>query len=212
MASHIGSPTQNFVPLKEVRDGFVILKDGTLLSILITSSINFALKSSEEQQAILFQFQNFLNSLDFSIQFFIESRRFDIKPYIALLEDRNKENVSDLMKIQIQEYMNFIKNFTDSTNIMTKSFFVVVPYSSTLVSKGNRFAFLHRKNKEEEEKVEMENFQENRQQAEERVSIVEQGLQRCGVRTIQLGTDEVTELFYKLFNPGETDKHIVLNK
>src|SRR5579872_3485765 len=128
--------SQDFVPIKEVREGIVILKDGGLRSILLASSLNFSLKSEDERNAILFQFQDFLNSLDFSIQIFIQSRRLDIRPYIALLEERYKEQVNDLMKIQTQEYIEFIKNFTESTNIMTKSFFVVVPYSPAIITGG----------------------------------------------------------------------------
>ena len=100
-----------------------------MVSILMASSLNFALKSADEQTAILSQFSNFLNSLDFSVQFFIESRELDIRPYIALLEARYEKQVNDLMKIQTREYIEFIKNFTKNENIMTKNFFVVIPYS-----------------------------------------------------------------------------------
>ncbi len=122
-------PAQDFVPIKEIRDGIMVLKDGSMRSILLASSLNFALKSADEQQSIIFQFQNFLNSLNFSIQIFVQSRRLDIRPYIALLEERLKEQVGDLMKMQTKEYIGFIKSFTESTNIMSKSFFVVVPYT-----------------------------------------------------------------------------------
>ena len=128
-------PTQEFVPIKEVRDGIVVLKDGSYRAILLVSSINFALKGAGEQQAIIGQFQNFLNSLDFSVQIFIQSRRLDIRPYIALLEERVKEQTNDLMKIQIREYIGFIKNFTENTNIMSKSFFVTIPYSPAMLNK-----------------------------------------------------------------------------
>ncbi len=123
--------TQEFVPIDDVRDGIVILKDGGMRGVLMASSINFSLKSEDEKQAILFQFQDFLNSLDFSIQIIVESRRLDIRPYIALLETRYKEQTNELMKIQIEQYINFIKNFTESTNIMTKNFFIVVPYDAS---------------------------------------------------------------------------------
>src|SRR3989344_8776359 len=120
-------PTQEFVPIKEVRDGIVVLKDESMRAVLMASSMNFALKSAENQNAIIVQFQDFLNSLDFSIQIYVSSRRLDIRPYIALLEERYKEQVSELMKVQTREYVGFIKNFTETTNIMTKTFFVVVP-------------------------------------------------------------------------------------
>ena len=100
--------TQEFVPIKEIRQGIVVLKDGSLRAIVMCSSLNFALKSTDEQQSIMFQFQNFLNTLDFSIQIFIQSRKLDIRPYIALLEEREKEQSNDLMKIQTREYIEFI--------------------------------------------------------------------------------------------------------
>ncbi len=126
--------TQEFVEIKEVRDGVVVLKDGSLRSILMTSSLNFALKSVDEQAATLFQFQNFLNSLDFSVQIFIQSRELDIRPYITLLEERHKAQVTELMRVQIREYIEFVKNFTESANIMSKSFFVVVSYAPSVFS------------------------------------------------------------------------------
>ena len=205
--------TQDFVPIQEVRDGVVVLKDGSLRSVLLASSLNFSLKSDDERNAILFQFQDFLNSLDFPIQIFIQSRRLDIRPYIALLEERYKEQTNDLMKIQTQEYIGFIKNFTESTNIMTKSFFVVVPYTPAIIQEGtlSRFNPMSKKDKNEETKQTEENFEENRTQLEQRVGVVEQGLVRSGVRVVLLGTEEVIELFYKIFNPGETEKPIKLS-
>ena len=127
-------PTQDFVPIKEVQDGIVILKDGSMRAILMTSSINFALKSNDEQIAILAQFQNFLNSLEFSIQIFIQSRDLDIRPYVAKLEDLYKQQTGDLMRIQTKEYIEFVKNFVGATNIMVKRFFIVVPYSQTALT------------------------------------------------------------------------------
>ena len=118
--------TQEFVPIKEVLDGVLVLKDNALRAILLASSLNFSLKSDMERNAIILQFQDFLNSLDFSVQISIQSRRLDIRPYIALLEEQYKEQVNDLMKIQTREYIEFIKKFTETTNIMTKNFFIVI--------------------------------------------------------------------------------------
>ena len=103
--------TQDFVPIKEIRDGVIILNDGSLRGILIASSINFALKSEDEQQAVISQFQNFLNSLEFSIQITVQSRELDIRPYVALLEQQFGKATDDLMIIQIREYIEFIKSF-----------------------------------------------------------------------------------------------------
>ncbi len=203
--------TQNFVPIQEIRDGVVILKNGGMRALILASSLNFALKSSDEQSSILMQFQNFLNSLDFTVQIFIQSRKLDIRPYIALLEERYKEQSTDLMKIQVREYIEFIRTFVESTNIMSKSFFVVIPYDPALIGSNNPISKMmpgRKKSSEDVGKSSEQQFQEHRSQLEQRVAVVEQGLVRCGIRAAELGTEEVVELFYKLFNPGETEKPI----
>ncbi len=201
--------TQEFVPLKEVRDGIVILKDGSLRSLLMASSINLALKSADEQAAIIGQFQNFLNSLEFPVQFFIESRDLDIRPYVALLEERYVAELDDLMKIQIREYILFIKDFTERANIMSKNFFIVVPYDPALIARGGGLAALGSLfpgGSSLSAAITDEQFEQYRTQLEQRIAVVEQGLVRTGVRVVKLGTEEVIELFYKLFNPGELEK------
>lgn len=205
--------TQEFVEVKEVRDGIIVLKDGSLRAALMTSSLNFALKSADEQTATLFQFQNFLNSLDFSIQIFVQSRKLDIRPYVALLEERYKAQVTDLMRIQIREYIEFIKNFTQSANIMSKSFFVVVSYSPAFFStKDGIINSIKNRGNKTDLKEKNKSFEESRTQLEQRISVVEQGLLRTGIRVARLGTEETIELLYKMFNPGELEKPIPLNK
>ena len=199
--------TQDFIPIKEIRDGIVILKDGSLRLVLIASSVNFYLKSPDEQMGILTQYQDFLNSLDFSIQIAMESRRLDIKPYLAILEKQLKDQTNDLIKLQTREYIEFIKNFTDTVNIMTKSFFVVVPYELALVSAnlGIFGKIFGRKTSTAQAEETLKQFQEHKTQIEQRASVVEQGLNRLGIRVAQLGTEELVELYYKAFNPGETN-------
>jgi type IV secretory pathway VirB4 component len=204
--------TQDFVPVSEVRDGIIVLKDGSLRAILLASSINFALKSEDEQTAFIVQFQNFLNSLDFSVQIFVQSRMLDIRPYIATLEVQFKQQLDDLMRIQIREYIEFIKSFTEAANIMTKNFFVVIPYSSSAVSAGSVSSMLPFGNKKTSTEQANKSFEEQATQLEQRISIVQQGLVRTGVRTVQLGTEEAIELLYKLFNPGEEGKPISLQQ
>jgi len=201
--------SQDFVPIEQVRDGIVLLKDGSLRATLMTSSLNLALKSQDEQVAILSQFQNFLNSLDFSLQFFIQSRELDIRPYIALLEQRYIAQTSELMKIQVREYIDFITGFTKGSDIMTKNFFIIIPYTPTIMNRG-KGGGLFGKKKEVDESAQLSTFEENRSQLEQRISIVQQGLGRTGVRAVQLGTEEVIELFYKLFNIGELERPIAL--
>lgn len=200
--------TQEFVPIKEVRDGIVILKDGSLRALLMASSINLALKSQDEQQAVIGQFQNFLNSLEFTVQFFVQSRDLDIRPYVALLEERYAAELDDLMKIQIREYIAFVKDFTERANIMTKNFFIVVPYDPALIARGAgglMSSFLPGSSTVSATLTD-EQFEQYRTQLEQRIAVVEQGLVRTSVRVVKLGTEEVIELFYKLFNPGELEK------
>ncbi len=205
--------TQEFVEIKEVRDGVVILKDGSLRSILMTSSLNFALKGADEQASTLFQFQNFLNSLDFSVQIFIQSRDLDIRPYVTLLEERRKAQITELMRVQIHEYIEFVKNFTESANIMSKSFFVVVSYApSVFSSEEGILGSIAQKTGRGKLKDKSKSFEESRTQLEQRMSVVEQGLLRTGIRVARLGTEEVIELLYEMFNPGELEKPIPLNK
>jgi hypothetical protein len=202
--------TQEFVPIEEIRDGIIMIKDGGMRALVLASSVNFSLKSDDEKAAILLQFQDFLNSLDFSVQIFVQSRRLDIRPYLALLEEQKKHQINDLMKVQINEYIGFIKNFTENTNIMTKNFFVVIPYSPAPLQgkSGIRNSIIPQKKSEKVSASKEENFQENRTQLEQRISVVEQGLVRCGIRVARLGTEEIVELFYKIFNPGDTEKPI----
>lgn len=206
--------TQEFVPIQEVRDGIAILKDGSLRALLMASSINLALKSGDEQEAVIGQFQNFLNSLEFSVQFFVESRDLDIRPYVALLEDRYGAELDDLMKIQIREYIAFIKDFTERSNIMTKNFFIVVPYDPALIARkgGGLGNLLPKTGGTTSGALTDEQFEEYRTQLEQRTAVVEQGLVRTGVRVATLGTEEVIELFYKLFNPGELEKPLQLTQ
>ncbi len=199
--------SQEFVPIQEVREGVLILKDGSMRAVVLASSINFALKSIEEQESVIYQFQNFINSLDFTIQIYIQSRKLDIRPYIALLDDRLKAQTSDLMKMQITEYMNFIKGLTEISSIMTKSFFVVIPYGGS--TKETKLSdILKRKDESKEEKSRDDEFEEVKSQIEQRVSVVEQGLARCGVKVARLGSEELVELFYRIFNPGDAEKPI----
>jgi len=196
--------TQAFVSIKEVRDGIVILKNGELRAVLLASSINLSLKSAEEQKATIMEFQSFLNTLDFSIQICIQSRRLDIRPYLILLENRMKDQEEPLIKIQTREYIEFIKNFTEQVNIMTKSFFIVIPYSAEAARKSSFFSsFFGGGGQSVGNKTKEEEFEEKRIQLEQRMGVIEQGLSRVGVRVVQLGTEEIVELYYKVFNPGE---------
>jgi hypothetical protein len=177
--------------------------------------LNFALKSEDEQNAIVFQYQNFLNSLDFPVQFFIQSRSLDINPYLSILADAGKKQSNELLKIQIREYVEFIKNFVQTTNVVSKSFYIVVSYKSgPMTVGGSNFlsGILGQKSGTGASSEAQSRFEENRLQLQQRADVVQQGLVRSGVRIVPLNTEELIELFYKLFNPGELEKDIVVNK
>jgi len=208
---------QEFVPIKEVRNGVIILKDGGLRAVLIASSINLSLKSSDEQTAIINQFQSFLNGLDFPTQIVMQSRRLDIRPYLLMLEDRLKLQNEKLLKIQTKEYIDFIRSFTDEVNIMTKTFFVVVPYSSTILKSSDGMldkiigGGAPKKQIEDTKKaLDLASFEEKRSQLDQRVGVIIGGLGGIGIRSSQLKTEEVVELFYKTFNPGDISQGIKL--
>lgn len=208
---------QEFVPIKEVRNGVIVLKDGGIRAILIASSINLSLKSSDEQAAVINQFQSFLNGLDFPTQIVVQSRRLDIRPYLLMLEARLKDQTEALLKIQTREYINFIKSFTDEVNIMTKTFFVVVPYSSSVIKSKNGLVDsllgggAPKKQIDDTKKaVDLASFEEKRSQLEQRTNVIINGLSGIGIRSSQLKTDEVVELFYRTFNPGDISQGIKL--
>ena len=204
------SAAQQFLVIDAIREDTVILKNGELRVVLMCSALNFALKSSDEQDAIIFQYQNFLNSLDFSLQILVQSRRLNIAPYLEQIRERQKEEANELLKIQISEYADFIKTFVDMSNIMAKTFYIIVPFTPAVLSQGGRlsviFNMFSSSNREVREKAALDAFEENRNQEWQRVDTVVSGLQRFGIRAAPLNTEELIELFYGLYNPTEFEK------
>lgn len=193
---------QKQLEIKEIKNDMVILKDGGLRAILMASSINFALKSDDERKAVIFQFQDFLNSLDFSIQILITSRKFNITPYLQKLEQKKNKQDNDLLRIQTEEYINFVRSLTEISNIMTESFYLVIPYSQSVIDKGNfleKIPFLNSQEKENESKS--QDFEELKTNLWQRVEFVITTLRSVGIKSTPLKTDELIELFYKLYNP-----------
>ena len=210
--------TQSFVPIKEIREGVVILKDESFRTVLMASTLNFALKSEDEQTGIIMQYQSFLNSLDFPVQIFIQSRKININPYLATLEEARREQTNDLLKIQTKEYEDFIRNFVTNSNIVEKNFYVVTPYEAAISLPSNsssglvgKFFSVFQGKKKDQNQLETMRFAEARLQIQQRTDFVAQGLASAGIRTKQLGTEELIELYYKLFNPGELEKDSLKN-
>lgn len=195
---------QSFVPIKNIKDGILYMDDGRIKVVLTVSSLNLALKGEEEQAAIIGQFQGFLNSLDFPIQIHAESRRVDIKPYLLSLEKRQEEISDDLMKNQVREYRQFIKTFAERTNIMNKKFFVVIDYEHGENADGSKESggIMSTFGMGRERELGALEIEEWRTQLEQRVSVVAGGLSGLGLQVNMLGTEELIELFYRIYNPS----------
>ncbi len=215
MATKHSTAAQDFVPVKEVRNGVIVLKNGGYRGVLMCSSVNFGLKSSDEQGAIISGFQTFLNTLDFPVEIIIQSRKMDIRPYLALLAEKENDQKTELLRIQLREYMEFVRSFTENTNIMTKSFYIIVPYSQTSVSSAKSALsgiFGSNKKTNTAEEATNELFEEHRLQLEQRMGLVASSISSTGVKTVALGTEEIIELLYRSFNPGELENPIRLDQ
>lgn len=194
--------SQTHLPIAEIKDGVAILKDGTMRRVLLTSSINFALKSEDEQNAIISAYVGFLNSLDFPIQIVVQSRRLQIKPYLDTLSTLEREQANELLRVQIADYRLFIQELVDIGKIMTKRYFVVVPYSPLDNQKKSFWARLKEvitpaftlRLKEEQ-------FQRRKQDLDLRVRQIEGGLSGMGLEVVALDTQALIELYYSTYNP-----------
>jgi type IV secretory pathway VirB4 component len=198
-----GMSTQKYVDVEEIRDGVIVLKNRSLRSILLVSSINFDLKSTEEQDAIIQQYQSFLNSIDFPAQILINSRRLNVEPYLDFLEEKEKKQTNELLRLQIGEYRNFIKNLTEVSNIMSKSFYIVVPFSPIENKEGGVFSKLSAMFAPKQEILKKrESFETYKNQLWQRVDHIISGLSGIGLKIVPLETQEIIELLYNSYNPN----------
>jgi hypothetical protein len=198
--------SQQFLEFDQIQNGVIILKNKTLRSVLMVSSLNFALKSDEEQSAIIYQFQSFLNSLDFQCQIIVQSRKTNITGYFDGLKKLEKEQENELLKIQTNEYRKFIEGLVENETIMRKTFFVVIPYSLGETEKTNNKGFF--KNlfqKTNLPGLNEENFKRCRNQLWQRMEFVAIGLRRCDLSTTPLTTPELIELLWSWNHPKEAE-------
>ena len=174
--------------------------------VLMTSSVNFALRSTEEQEAITAQYQNFLNALDFSVQIIIQSRRLNIEPYLETLRVAERAQTNDLLKIQTREYIDFVRTFVQSSRIVAKNFYVVVSFVPPMFQTGKGLLGGLFGGKKGGGRIEDAKFEEYRSQVWQRAETVAGTLSSAGVRAVPLNTEELVELFYGYFNPGELER------
>jgi type IV secretory pathway VirB4 component len=198
------APTQQFLEIEQIKEGTVILRNGALRGVLMVSSLNFALKSEEEQNAILYQFQNFLNSLDFSVQIFIQSRKLNITGYLEKLKELEEKQTNELLKIQTREYQEFIKSLIEVGTIMSKNFFVIVPLNPLEAVKPAAYKQFFQRPSVKKILTE-EEFQRYRFQLWQRMEFIALGLKRCGLKAIPLNTEELIELFWSHYHPEEAE-------
>ncbi|TSC95821.1 MAG: hypothetical protein Athens101426_592 [Parcubacteria group bacterium Athens1014_26] len=201
--------TQQFIEIESIENGVVKLKGGGLRKILLVSGMNFDLKSEEEQGIIIYAFQGFLNSLDFSAQIFIHSRKININSYLQKLKGREDQEPNELLKSQISEYQSFIKSFVSENAIMEKTFFLVIPYDPIQMPKAGanitdaiKGLLGVKKTANTEEK----NTEERIEQLEQRVDQVNGGLNQIGLRAVPINDTELIELFYNLYNPESVER------
>ena len=197
--------TQLFLDIAEIKDNVVVLKNGGLRAILQTTSINFNLKSEEEQNSIIYGYQNFLNSLDFPVQIVIQSRKLDVDKYIESVREIGEQHTNVLLKEQTNEYCDYILKLVEYADIMEKKFYVVVPFDPyrnrnqsafskfmSSISSSDSVDAIRRRHKE---------FEELSKGLMERINAVIAGLEGCNLRVAQLSTSQLIELFYQIYNP-----------
>jgi type IV secretory pathway VirB4 component len=200
--SKVNHSTQEFLDIAEIKDDTVIMKDGTLRAVILVSSINFSLKSEDEQNAIIASYVRFLNNLDFIFQIVIQSRELNIGAYIEYLEKKEKEQTNKLLKMQTGEYIEYIKELTSIGKIMNKRFYVVIPYNPLSDKRKGFFSSLKEAlSPAKSLKLQEKRFQKYKEMLERRMSTVITGLESMGVSTVRLDTQSLIELYYKTYNP-----------
>lgn len=198
------SPSQKFVEIQDIKNDMIVLKNGGLRAICVASSINFELKGSEEQEALIGRFQGFLNSLDFPLQILINSRKLNIDPYLENLKELAKTQENELLHAQAIEYTDFIQKFVDVTDVMNKSFYLVIPYNPMGAQKEkllDKIKYII-KPTETVQKIPPGKLQEYKDQLTQRVTHVINGLSQMEIRATPLNTNQLTRLFYEFYNPG----------
>lgn len=198
--------TQAYIDIAALKDGVVILKSGGLRAVLEVKSVNFALKSPQEQEDIVLRYQGFLNSLHFPLQIVMQSRKLDLTDYIAKLTARAESEPNDHIRGQITAYVAFMERLLTVVNIMDKRFFVVVPFDSpSLVARGLIDKLIHPVKEVTVSMTETE-FAGFVRQLDERVGLTVSGLISMGLRVGQLDTRQLISLYYATYNPEESVK------
>lgn len=200
---------QDFLEIEEIREGILVLKSKALRGILMTSSLNFALKSEDEQKATIYQFQSFLNSLDFSCQILVQSRKLNITGYIEKLRELEKRQETELMQVQTTEYRKFIETLVGQGLIMSKKFFIIIPFTVWDIQGQNankKSGVLSTLSPVKSPAMTEEIFQRCKAQLWQRMEFVALGLRRVGLQSLPLQTSEIIEFLWTLHHPKQAEQ------
>ncbi|MBP9761442.1 hypothetical protein KBD11_00020 [Candidatus Saccharibacteria bacterium] len=219
-APHNPNSTQNTLHIAEIRDGIVIMNDGTYRAVVMVKSINFDLMSPQEQESTEYGYQAFLNSLYFPIQVFVRSQKVDLQPYIDKLDKIRTEHDNMLLALLMDDYITYIDQLALQTNIMDKKFYVVVPFIPTsdpnkLLGRSQNFFSglidLFSKKAEDHVVINEPVLAAAKDELRNRVQSVLGGLQQCGIQGLPLDTQELIELYYDTYNPDTATRQQLKN-
>lgn len=218
-AAHNTNSTQNTLQIAEIRDGIVIMNDGSYRAVLMVKSINFDLMSPQEQESTEYGYQGFLNSLYFPIQIFVRSQKVDLQPYVDKLDKIRREHDNMLLALLMDDYIGYIERLALQTNIMDKKFYVVVPYfpvvgTDTGIAQSKNFfsGLIELFNKTESHVVINEpDLEKAKDELRNRIQAVLGGLQQCGIQGLPLDTQELIELYYDTYNPDTATRQQLKN-
>lgn len=197
----IGKNTQSFLKIAEIKSDTVVVDDGSLRAIVAVSSTNFDLKSQDEQNSIIYNFQRFLNSLDFSIQILMQSRKMEIGSYLEKLKKLAEKQTNELLRVQTNEYIEFISRLIENASIMNKNFYIVVPLGDSIFPKAAGFmSRVFGKGKEKQVTQRIENFEKAKEKLDNRATSLSSNLSGIGIRAERLKTEQIIQLYYNSYN------------
>jgi hypothetical protein len=211
--------TQNTLQIAEIRDGIVIMNDGSYRCVVMVKSINFDLMSQQEQEAVEYAYQGFLNSLYFPVQIFIRSQKVDLQPYIEKLDKIRTEHDNMLLALLMDDYIGYIDQLAQQTNIMDKKFYLVIPYfpvtdvQKALTQSKNFFTGFAQlfSTKESHVVINEAELEKAKSELRNRVQAVLGGLQQTNIQGLPLDTQELIELYYDTYNPDTATRQQLKN-
>ena len=194
--------TQDHLDIIDIKDDLVVLKNGKVSLVIETSSLNFDLLDSREQDSKIYTFASFLNAIKFPIQIQIKTQRTDVAKYLKLLDSYKKKVTSEAISKQVDIYQEFINNLTESTQILDKRFYTIIPSVNTPAVETNFLQTLFGK------APKITNVSRIVEKAKEelypkRDAIIKQ-FANLGVVAKQLTNDELIKLYYSVYEPDKT--------